>query len=188
MKGQGKIILLLLIAAAIAAFLLSGGADRLSVAGLKEDRDALLGVVAAWPVASALVFGLAYVAVTALSLPGAAVMTLAAGALFGLIEGTIVASIASTVGATLAMLASRFVARDWVRARFPKAVRAVDRGVEKDGNFYLLTLRLVPLFPFFLVNLAMGVTAMRAEASVRSRPSRVMAPSRASSAISRREP
>ncbi|MFC7499937.1 FAD-dependent oxidoreductase [Enterovirga sp. GCM10030262] len=164
MKGQGKIILLLLIAAAIAAFLLSGGADRLSVAGLKEDRDALLGVVAAWPVASALVFGLAYVAVTALSLPGAAVMTLAAGALFGLIEGTIVASIASTVGATLAMLASRFVARDWVRARFPKAVRAVDRGVEKDGNFYLLTLRLVPLFPFFLVNLAMGVTAMRVAA------------------------
>ena len=164
MKGQGKIILLLLIAAAIAAFLLSGGADRLSVAGLKEDRDALHGVVAAWPVASALVFGLAYVAVTALSLPGAAVMTLAAGALFGLIEGTIVASIASTVGATLAMLASRFVARDWVRARFPKAVRAVDRGVEKDGNFYLLTLRLVPLFPFFLVNLAMGVTAMRVAA------------------------
>src|SRR3546814_3148477 len=88
-------------------------------------------------------------------------MTLAGGALFGLVESTLIVSLASTIGATLAMLASRFVARDWVRARFPKAVGAVDRGVERDGNFYLLTLRLVPLFPFFLVNLAMGLTAMR---------------------------
>src|SRR3546814_3593611 len=126
-----------------------------------EDRDALLLVVAAWPIASALAFALAYIAVTGLSLPGAAAMTLAGGALFGLVESTLIVSLASTIGATLAMLASRFVARDWVRARFPKAVGAVDRGVERDGNFYLLTLRLVPLFPFFLVNLAMGLTAMR---------------------------
>ena len=160
-RGTGKIILLLFIAGAVALFLFTGGADRLTVAGLKEDRDALLQVVAAWPVASALVFGLAYIAVTALSLPGAAAMTLAAGALFGLLEGTIIASIASTVGATLAMLSARFVARDWVRARFPKAVRAVDEGMERDGSFYLLSLRLIPVFPFFLVNLAMGLTSIR---------------------------
>ena len=160
MKG-GKIILLALIAGVIAIFILSGGTERLSLAGLKKDYDALLEVVAAWPIASAVAFGLAYVAVTALSLPGAAAMTLAAGALFGLIEGTIIASIASTIGATLAMLSARFIARDWVRARFPKAVEAVDRGLERDGNFYLLSLRLIPVFPFFLVNLAMGLTAMR---------------------------
>lgn len=162
MTGRsGKILLLLLILAAVALFLWSGGAERLSVAGLKAELDALLKVVAAWPVASAVVFGLAYVAVTALSLPGAAAMTLAAGALFGLVEGVVIASISSTIGATLAMLSARFVARDWVRARFPKAVRTVDEGLERDGNFYLLSLRLVPLFPFFLVNLAMGLTAMR---------------------------
>jgi len=159
--GTGKIILLLLIAGTVITFLLSGGTERLSLAGLKRDYDALVDVVAAWPVASAVAFGLAYVVVTALSLPGAAAMTLAAGALFGLVEGTIIASIASTIGATLAMLSARFIARDWVRARFPKAVEAVDRGLARDGNFYLLSLRLIPVFPFFLVNLAMGLTAMR---------------------------
>src|SRR3546814_19685457 len=94
-----------------------------------EDRDALLLVVAAWPIASALAFALAYIAVTGLSLPGAAAMTLAGGALFGLVESTLIVSLASTIGATLAMLASRFVARDWVRARFPK--RSGERRVGK---------------------------------------------------------
>ncbi len=156
----GRIGILLLIVAALTAFLTFGGTDRLSISGLKEDRDALLQVVADWPVASAIVFALAYVAVTAFSLPGAAAMTLAAGALFGLILGAFIVSFASTVGATLAMLSARFVARDWVRARFPSAVKAVDRGLERDGNFYLLSLRLIPAFPFFLVNLAMGLTAI----------------------------
>lgn len=163
MSGRtGKIILLLLIVAAVTLFVVAGGADRLSLEGLKEDRDGLLRVVETWPLASAFAFGFAYVAVTALSLPGAAVMTLAAGALFGLVEGTIIASIASTLGATLAMLSARFVARDWVRGRFPKAVRAVDRGMERDGSFYLLSLRLIPALPFFVINLVMGLTAMRA--------------------------
>ena len=88
-------------------------------------------------------------------------MTLAGGALFGLVEGVALASIASTIGATLAMLAARFVARDWVRKRFPRAVAIVDKGIAKDGAVYLLSLRLAPVFPFFLVNLAMGLTAMR---------------------------
>src|SRR5687768_3812468 len=160
--SQGRILLLLLIVAAVVLFLMTGGTERLSLAGLKQDLDDLLRVVDAWPVAAALAFGLAYVVVTALSLPGAAAMTLAAGALFGLVEGILIASISSTIGATLAMLSARFVARDWVRERFPKAVEAVDRGLARDGNFYLLSLRLIPVFPFFLVNLAMGLTGMRA--------------------------
>ena len=156
----GKIILLLIIAAAVALFFVAGGDERLSVESLKQERDALLEVVATRPITSALVFGSGYVAVTALSLPGAAVMTLAAGALFGLATGTAIVSIASTIGGTLAMLSARFIARDWVRRRFPRAVQAVDRGLERDGNFYLLTLRLIPIFPFFLVNLVMGLTGM----------------------------
>ena len=106
-------------------------------------------------------FFLLYVVVTALSLPGAAILTLAAGALFGLAEGLLVASFASTIGATLAFLVSRYLLRDVVKKRFPERLSAIDAGVEKEGSFYLFTLRLVPVFPFFLINLLMGLTAIK---------------------------
>ncbi|MGB1264045.1 MAG: FAD-dependent oxidoreductase, partial [Cognaticolwellia sp.] len=106
-------------------------------------------------------FFLLYVVVTALSLPGAAILTLAAGALFGLVEGLLVASFASTIGATLAFLVSRYLLRDVVKKRFPERLSAIDAGVEKEGSFYLFTLRLVPVFPFFLINLLMGLTAIK---------------------------
>ena len=99
-----------------------------------------------------------YVLVTALSLPGAAIMTLAAGGLFGLVTGVILVSFASTIGATLAFLSSRFVLRDYVRKKFSSKVKAINKGIEKDGAFYLFTLRLIPAFPFFVINLAMGMT------------------------------
>jgi uncharacterized membrane protein YdjX (TVP38/TMEM64 family) len=108
------------------------------------------------------VFFTAYVAVTALSLPAATVLSLAAGVLFGRWVGTAVVLLAATLGATLAFLSSRYLLRDWVRRRSGARLEAVNRGVERDGAFYLLTLRLVPAFPFFLVNLAMGLTPMRA--------------------------
>ena len=107
-------------------------------------------------------FFAAYVAVTGLSLPGAALMTLVAGAIFGLLWGTVVVSFASSAGATLAFLASRFVLRDWVQSRFGRSLRAVNRGIEREGAFYLFTLRLIPAVPFFAINLAMGLTPMRA--------------------------
>ncbi len=106
-------------------------------------------------------FFVLYVAVTALSLPGAVIMTLAAGAIFGLWQGTLIVSFASAIGASLAFLSSRYLLRDWVKSRFGKRVEAIDRGIDKDGAFYLLTLRLIPAFPFFLINLAIGLTAMR---------------------------
>jgi pyruvate/2-oxoglutarate dehydrogenase complex dihydrolipoamide dehydrogenase (E3) component/uncharacterized membrane protein YdjX (TVP38/TMEM64 family) len=102
-----------------------------------------------------------YVLVTALSLPGAAVMTLAGGALFGFLPALVVVSFASTIGATLAFLVSRFLLRDWVQNRFRDRLAAINRGVEKEGAFYLFTLRLVPIFPFFVINLVMGLTPMR---------------------------
>lgn len=102
-----------------------------------------------------------YVAVTGLSLPGATVISLAGGALFGFWVGLVVISFASSLGATLACAASRFVLRDWVARRFGDKLAAIDRGVEREGAFYLFTLRLIPVFPFFLINLAMGLTPMR---------------------------
>jgi uncharacterized membrane protein YdjX (TVP38/TMEM64 family) len=102
-----------------------------------------------------------YIAVTALSLPGAAVLTLAGGALFGLVVGTVVVSFASTIGATLACMVSRFLLRDWVQRRFGDKLATINNGIEKDGAFYLFSLRLVPIFPFFVINLAMGFTRMR---------------------------
>ena len=107
------------------------------------------------------VYFLIYVAVTALSLPGAVVMTLAGGALFGLWVGLLVVSFASSIGATLAFLASRLLLRDWVQGRFGDRLAAVNAGIAKDGAFYLFTLRLVPLFPFFVINLLMGLTPIK---------------------------
>jgi len=107
-------------------------------------------------------FLLLYVIVTALSLPGAVIMTLAAGTLFGLFWGTVIVSFASSIGATLAFLVSRYLLRDWVQTKFGSRLKAFNEGVEKDGAFYLFTLRLVPVFPFFLINLLMGLTALRA--------------------------
>jgi len=102
-----------------------------------------------------------YIAVTALSLPGAVVLTLAGGALFGLVVGTLVVSFASTIGATLACLVSRFLLREWVQSRFGDKLATINNGVEKEGAFYLFSLRLVPIFPFFVINLLMGLTSMR---------------------------
>lgn len=101
-----------------------------------------------------------YILVTSLSLPGAAVMTLAGGALFGLLMGTIVVSFASTIGATLACFVSRSVLREWVQNKFADKLKTVNEGIEKEGEFYLFTLRLIPVFPFWLINLVMGLTKM----------------------------
>jgi pyruvate/2-oxoglutarate dehydrogenase complex dihydrolipoamide dehydrogenase (E3) component/uncharacterized membrane protein YdjX (TVP38/TMEM64 family) len=162
MKGAaGKIFLFGVIAAAIAAFFLFDLGRFLTLAELKSRQAELADFVEAKPLAAFAAFFLLYVAVTALSLPGAAILTLAAGAIFGLWQGTLLASFAATVGASFAFLSSRYLLRDWVKGRFGARVAAIDRGVARDGAFYLLTLRLIPVFPFFLINLAMGLTAMR---------------------------
>ncbi|MBL0164163.1 MAG: FAD-dependent oxidoreductase [Xanthomonadales bacterium] len=148
---------------AVAAFALwrSGLLAELNLQGLKA-RQASLGVwVAAHHWLALASFFTLYVVVTALSLPGAAILTLAAGALFGLLEGTVLVSFASSIGATLAFLVSRFVLRDSLRAKYGKRLRSFDEGIERDGGFYLFTMRLVPAFPFFLVNLLAGLTALK---------------------------
>jgi pyruvate/2-oxoglutarate dehydrogenase complex dihydrolipoamide dehydrogenase (E3) component/uncharacterized membrane protein YdjX (TVP38/TMEM64 family) len=116
---------------------------------------------AASPLTVGLAFFAVYVVATALSIPGALVLTLAAGAMFGLLVGTVIVSFASSIGATLAFLASRYLLRDAVQSRFGDRLKAINDGIAKDGALYLFTLRLVPLFPFFLVNLLMGLTPIR---------------------------
>ena len=108
-----------------------------------------------------LLFFAAYVVITALSLPGAGIMTLAAGGLFGLAWGFVIVSFASTIGATLAFLVSRYLLRDSVQKRFGDRLGPLNKGIEREGAFYLFTLRLVPIFPFFLINILMGLTPIK---------------------------
>ena len=156
-----KPLLLLLVLALVAGFFASGLHRQLDLDTLKAGMAGF----AAWretsPILVAALYFAAYVAVTALSLPGAAVMTLAGGALFGLGWGLLIVSFASTIGATLAFLVSRHLLRDSVHARFGARLRAIDEGIARDGAFYLFSLRLVPAFPFFLINLLMGLTPIR---------------------------
>lgn len=160
-KNLGKIILIAIVALLIAAYFAFDLQQYLSLAVLKERRDALAAFAASNPALSIGGYFAIYVVVTALSLPGAAIMTIAGGAVFGLAVGTIAVSFASSIGATLAFLAARFLFRDSVQRRFKDRLRRIDEGVERDGAFYLFSLRLVPVFPFFVINLVAGLTPIR---------------------------
>jgi pyruvate/2-oxoglutarate dehydrogenase complex dihydrolipoamide dehydrogenase (E3) component/uncharacterized membrane protein YdjX (TVP38/TMEM64 family) len=134
----------------------------LTLDNLKASRDALQARVQAQPLSTAATFFAIYVAAAALSIPGAVILTLAAGAMFGLGWGLLLVSFASSLGALLAFLVARYLLRDTIQARFGNALAPINEGVRKDGTFYLLTLRLVPVFPFWLINLLMGLTPMGA--------------------------
>jgi uncharacterized membrane protein YdjX (TVP38/TMEM64 family) len=156
-----QIRLLAIIALAIGAFFLFDLDQWLTLERFKTEYARLIGYRDAHPALATLTFAGIYIAVTGLSLPGATVLTLAGGALFGLVWGTLIVSFASSIGATLAFLAARFLFRDWIKSRFGDRLAAIDAGLAKDGPYYLFSLRLVPLFPFFVINLAMGLTAIR---------------------------
>ncbi len=157
-----KLVLLLMIALAVAAFFALDLGRFLSLQALKDQQAGIEAFRASQPLLSIAIYFVIYVIVTALSLPGAALLTLAGGAVFGLLWGTVIVSFASTLGATLAFLISRFLLRDWVSQRFGQRLSVIDEGVRREGGFYLFTLRLVPVFPFFLINLLLGLTAMKA--------------------------
>lgn len=159
--NRRKWLLLLVIAVAIGGFFLFDLGQYLELEVLKAQQGAIEGFRDRNPMASLALYFVLYVVVTALSIPGAALLTLAGGALFGLLWGTVVVSFASTLGATAAFLIARFLLRDWVGQRFGQRLAAIDEGIKREGAFYLFTLRLVPVFPFFLVNLLLGLTAMR---------------------------
>jgi pyruvate/2-oxoglutarate dehydrogenase complex dihydrolipoamide dehydrogenase (E3) component/uncharacterized membrane protein YdjX (TVP38/TMEM64 family) len=156
-----KILILLAIIAAIAAFFIFDLGHFLSLDYLKQSQQGFADLYQSKPLLVIGVYFAIYVVVTALSLPGAAIMTLAGGAIFGLLAGTIIVSFASSIGATLAFLASRWVLGESVQKKFGSYLKDINNGFEKEGAFYLFSLRLAPL-PFFIINLVMGLTKMRA--------------------------
>lgn len=157
-----KILIVLVVTLVIAGFFLFGFNDLLTLDGIQSR----LGQFYEWRNQSPLLVGglffLAYVLIAAFSLPGAAIMTLLAGALFGLWWGLLLASFASSIGAFFAFLTSRYLLRDSFQAKFASKLNSINEGIEKDGGFYLFTLRLLPLFPFFIVNILMGLTTIKA--------------------------
>lgn len=153
-----KLLIVAIVGLGVAAFFGLGLGEYLTLGYLKSAHGSAVDYARTNPLFATVAFFAGYVAVTALSLPGAAVMTLAAGAVFGLLWGLAVVSFASTLGATAAMLISRTLLRDWVQGRFAVQLRTVNEGFDRDGAFYLFSIRMVPLFPFFMVNLVMGVT------------------------------
>ena len=157
-----KWLLVLALASVVGLYLALDLGQYLNLQTLKAQQQAIAAFRTDNPGLSIAVYFSAYVVMAALSLPGAALLTLAGGAVFGLLWGVVIVSFASSIGATLAFLISRFLLRDWVQQRFGQRLQTIDEGVKREGAFYLFTLRLVPVFPFFLVNLLSGLTAMKA--------------------------
>jgi len=155
-----KIIIVLVVIGLIIAFRVFHLGEYLTLAYVKESQKHFTMLYEENRALVISVYIAIYLLVTSLSLPGAAVLGLAAGSLFGLLTGTIVVSFASTIGATLACAVSRFILRDWVQKKFGDRLKMVNEGIEKEGAFYLFTLRLIPVFPFWLINMIMGLTKM----------------------------
>ena len=159
--SKRQLVLLGVLAGLIAAYFAFDLKDYFRLEAFRREQAAIDAYYRLHPIVTGLIFFTVYVAVTSLSVPGAALLTLIGGAIFGLAWGTIIASFASTIGATLAFLASRFLFRDAIQRRLGDKLAAIDRGIEREGAFYLFALRLVPAFPYFVINLVMGLTPMK---------------------------
>jgi uncharacterized membrane protein YdjX (TVP38/TMEM64 family) len=153
-----KILIIILISGSVGLFFYLGLHQYLTFDRIKSAQGDLKAYTDGHFIQACLAFCAVYITSTALSLPGAALLTLLSGALFGLVIGTVIASISSTLGATLAFLASRHLLRDAIQSKFGGSFEKINQGIEKEGGFYLFTIRMIPAFPFFLVNLVMGLT------------------------------
>ena len=161
-KKQTKVILLTATFSIVVALFFAFDLQQyLTLEYLKSSKALFISYYEQNPMLVLGSYFLSYVVMTAFSLPGAVWMTLGGGAFFGLLTGTFVVSFASTIGATLAMLISRFLLRDWVQGRFKQQMKTINSGIQKDGGFYLFTLRLLPVVPFFVINMVMGLTPLR---------------------------
>lgn len=157
-SAQGKLAVALVFAAALGAFFYFDLGRYLSLEALKSNRDSLLAFTEAHYAAAVSLYIAAYILQTAFSLPGGAIMTLAGGFLFGAVVGTLYVNVGATLGATLAFLAARYLLRDWVERKFGDRLGPIQAGFANNAFSYLMTLRLIPAFPFFLVNLVSGLT------------------------------
>lgn len=159
-KTVQKIVIAIFICGLIIVFKMLNVEQYLSLSYIKESQAKLELLYAQNPVGVIVIYMIIYILTTSLSFPGAVVLTLAGGALFGLFAGSIIISFASTIGATMACLVSRFLLREWVQGKFSEKIKKVNEGIEQEGSFYLFTLRLIPLFPFWMINIVMGLTKM----------------------------
>jgi len=156
-----KLVLLLVLAIGVGLFFYFDLSAYFTLEQLKNQQSALESYRAENPILVALLYVLTYVIIAALSLPGAALMTLTGGAVFGVFWGTILANISATIGATIAFIIARFILGNWVQEKFGDRIEAINKGIEQDGAFYLFSLRLVPLFPFVIINLVMSLTKIK---------------------------
>ena len=159
--SNSRIYLSIIIALLIGTFFYFDLQQLLTLDNLKSQQETIVTYRNDHPLLATAIYAIVYIAVTGLSLPGATILTLAGGAVFGLLWGTLIVSFASSIGATLAFLAARFLFRDAVNAKFSLHLKEIDTGIARDGAFYLFTLRLVPLVPFFVINLVMGLTVLK---------------------------
>ncbi len=159
-KLRQKVTIVALVIILVTVFYFFDLGRYFTLSYLKSSQEAFARLYADRTVMVLGAYMVIYIIATALSLPGAAALTIGGGALFGLVAGTIVVSFASTIGATMACFFARFLFRDWVQNKFGETLSPINRGIEEEGAFYLFTLRLIPLFPFFVINLAMGLTKM----------------------------
>lgn len=159
--NKTKITLLTIIILSVALFFVFDLGRYFNLEYLKAQQAVMDAYYEREPVTTVVSFFVLYIVITGLSLPGATILTLAAGAIFGLLWGTVISSFASTIGATLAFLFSRYLFREAIQGRYADKLTAINRGIDEEGAFYLFTLRLVPLFPYFIVNLVMGLTTLR---------------------------
>ena len=160
-RNRWRLLLVVVIVGTIGAFYALGFERYLGLDYLRESESSLKHMYTMRPFLWVSTYFALYVAITGLSLPLATVITLLAAPVLGLLWGSVIVTFAAAIGATLAFLVARFVLRDWVQARFEKPLDKINRGVERDGIYYLFLLRLIPAFPFFVINLAMGLTPMR---------------------------
>ena len=156
-----KILILAVVAGLIVVYFVFDLGQYLDLDYFKQQQERIMAYRESFPIRTAAIFFITYILVTGLSLPGAAIATLIGGAIFGLLWGTVLVSFASVIGASCAFLVSRHILRDTIQSRYGDRLRTINEGCEKDGAVYLFTLRMVPLFPFFLINLLMGLTPMR---------------------------
>lgn len=156
-----KITIIILFAAIIALFLSLDLGQYLNLDYVKSQQNAINNYYQLNPVKTSLIFFVSYILVTGVSLPGAGIMTLAAGAIFGVVWGTVIVSFGSVLGATVAFLVARYLFHDYVQEKFKKYLEPINHGIRKEGNLYLFTIRLVPIFPFFIVNNLMALTPIK---------------------------
>lgn len=159
-NAKKKILIVAVVITLILTFKLLNLGQYLNLSYLKQSQETFQHYYQQHQLLTILSYMVMYITATALSLPGATILTLAGGALFGLVTGTIIISFASTIGATLACIVSRYLLQDWVQKKFGDKLEKINQGMEQEGAFYLFTLRLVPVFPFFIINLVMGLTKL----------------------------